>query len=201
MVPLIAIYFSMNLVPDEKCWGQDEKSIGDDFSQTMTPTAVLRTIKRVCPEMQAGQGGRTRCLEKGRKQNRLTTLPNLLTCLFPNILVESGVGVRDILLSRGLSLVTFPFFLLCWASLCKAILGTSALRMQSLLDLYTVITPKDSHGTVVRFLQAACFVLWAISFQQLGTPKGHWGIWKAQRNVDIFQQSFVLCSNAPQHLT
>lgn len=72
--------------------------------------------------------------------------------------------------------------------------------MQSLLDVYTVLTTKDSHGTVVRFLQAACFVLWAIYFQQLGILKGQWVIWKAQRNVDIFQQGFILWSNAPKPL-
>lgn len=41
MLPFIAIHSGMNLVRDGKCQGQGERSLGDDFSQAMTHTAVL----------------------------------------------------------------------------------------------------------------------------------------------------------------
>lgn len=48
MLPFIAIHFGINLVRDEKSQGQGERSIGDDFSQAMTHTAILIPLDYDC---------------------------------------------------------------------------------------------------------------------------------------------------------
>lgn len=108
---------------------------------------------------------------KKEKTRTLSPFPKTLHMITPQNTCWVDSWDKRHIIMFGFSFMTFPSFLLCWASLCEAILGNFCfLNKISAGFLYS-----DKHPRL-RFLQAARFSFWAIFCQQLGISKLHCSI-------------------------